>query len=86
ANLRLGTITLHTDGRTHFTIVRLQPGTEVLEAGRIVARAGRRGVAAVTVARGTTVLRLVRPARAARRRTRRRRAAVRRTRTVSFTG
>jgi pimeloyl-ACP methyl ester carboxylesterase len=86
ANLRLGTITLHSDGSTRFTIVQLQSGTEVLERGRIVARAGRRGIAGVSLARGTTVLRLVRPASARGHRRRRRRAATRRRRTVRFTG
>ena len=70
AKLRLGTITLHSDGSTRFTIEHLQRGTEVLEHGRIVARAGRSGVAAVTIHSGTTVLRLVRPARRHRRRAR----------------
>jgi hypothetical protein len=58
--LRLGTITLRSDGATHFTIIHLQPDTEVLdEHGRVLARADQRGVAAVTVRSGTTVLRLV---------------------------
>jgi hypothetical protein len=64
AKLRLGTITLHSDGSSHFTIIRLQRGTEVLERGRVVARAGARGTATVTVRSGTAVLRLVRGARA----------------------
>jgi dienelactone hydrolase len=64
AKLRLGTITLHSDGSSHFTIICLQRGTEVLERGRVVARAGARGTATVTVRSGTTVLRLVRGARA----------------------
>jgi len=83
AKLRLGTITLHSDGGTRFTIAHLQRGTEVLENGRVVARAGARGIAAVTVHSGTTVLRLVRPARKARKRSRR---TVRRPVKVSFTG
>jgi predicted esterase len=83
AKLRLGTITLHSDGRTRFTIAHLQRGTEVLENGHLVARAGARGVAAVTVHSGTTVLRLVRPARKARKR---RVRAVRRSAAVRFTG
>jgi hypothetical protein len=88
ANLRLGTITLHTDGTTRFRIVHLQRGTEVLEAGRIVARAGRRGVAAVTLRRGTTVLRLVRPGRSARARSHRHRRRISRRprRATGFTG
>jgi len=86
AKLRLGTITLHSDSTTWFTIVHLQPGTEVLRRGRIVARAGTGGVAAVTVSSGTTVLRLVRPARSARKHRNRLRAAARARRDVGFTG
>jgi pimeloyl-ACP methyl ester carboxylesterase len=67
AQLRLGTITLHSDGSARFTIEHLQRGTEVLVDGRLVTRAGRRGVAAVTLHSGTTVVRLVRPARKRRR-------------------
>lgn len=86
ARLRLGTITLHADGTTRFTIIHLQRGTEVLEHGRVVARAGRRGMAAVTVRSGTTVLRLVRPAHKAGKRRRTSRVQVRSRRTVRFTG
>ncbi len=83
ANLRLGTITLHSDGSTSFAIEHLQKGTEVLKDGRLVTRAGSRGRAAVTVHTGTTVVRLVRPARAAKKRSR---SKPRRSVTVRFTG
>jgi dienelactone hydrolase len=86
ANLRLGTISLHSDGRTRFAIIHLQRGTEVLEHGRVVARAGRRGTAAVSIGSGTTVLRLVRPAHAARKRTHRTRSGARTRRAIRFTG
>lgn len=86
ANLRLGTITLYSDGTTRFTIVHLQRGTEVLEHGRLVARARRGGTAAVTIRSGTTALRVVRPARAPRKRQRHRRSVTRRAATPRFTG
>ncbi len=81
ARLKTGTITLHTDRSTRITIIRLAPGTQVLEHGRRVAAAGRRGTAAVTVPSGTTVLTLVRPRAAGRTPSRRTPA-----RAPSFTG
>ena len=88
ANLRLGTITLHSDGTARFTIINLQRGTEVLRHGRVVARAGRSGTVNVTIASGTTVLKLVRPGHAARRhsRSKKARSRTRGRRTVRFTG
>jgi hypothetical protein len=86
AKLRSGTITLHSDGRARFTIARLLRGTEVLEHGRVVARAGARGVAAVTIGSGTTVLKLVRPAHTARKRSRKPRSAAGRRLAAAFTG
>ncbi|HLY50412.1 MAG TPA: prolyl oligopeptidase family serine peptidase [Solirubrobacteraceae bacterium] len=89
ANLRLGTITLHSDGASQFRIVNLQNGTEVLEHGRVVARAGRGGTVSVGLRSGTTVLKLVRPGHAARNkraRSHRHRSGSRRRRTVRFTG
>jgi dienelactone hydrolase len=83
ANLKTGTITIDTARATRFTIIHLARGTEVLEHGRRVATAGRAGTAAVTLRPGTTVLTLVRPARApAHRRPSRRTPA----RAPSFTG
>ena len=87
AKLLTGTITIHSDGVTRFTIVRLARGTEVLEHRRVVARADASGMAVVRLRSGKAVLRLVRPARAARRMARRRRSGARRHRRVaSFTG
>jgi dienelactone hydrolase len=70
AKLRTGTITVVSDGSTRVTISRLIRGTLVLEHGRRVATANRRGVASVKLGAGTTVLKLVRPARARKRRAR----------------
>lgn len=87
ARLLTGTITVASDGATRFTIAHLARGTEVLEHHRIVARAGRNGVAVVKLRKGITVLVLVRPhrTRAARRGTSLR-PAHRVRRTPSFTG
>ena len=81
ANLKTGTITVHSDHASRITITHLARGTQVLEHGRKVATAGRAGTAAVTVPSGTTVLTLVRP-RAAHRPSARRTPA----RVPSFTG
>jgi hypothetical protein len=62
ARLERGTITVVSDGRTRFVIARLRPGTEVLEHHRVVARAGKNGVAVVSLRKGTTVLVLALPA------------------------
>jgi pimeloyl-ACP methyl ester carboxylesterase len=62
ARLETGTITVLSDDRTRFTIARLAPGTLVLEHHRVVARAGRSGIAVVNLRTGTTVLVLARPA------------------------
>jgi hypothetical protein len=62
ARLKTGTITITTDHSTRFTIFNLPRGTQVLERGRRVATANRKGIAVVTLRRGTTVLRLVLPA------------------------
>jgi dienelactone hydrolase len=82
AKLKTGTITITTPRSTRFTIFDLPRGTQVLEHGRRVATAGRNGLAGVTVHAGTTVLTLVRPAAAHRRRPSRRRPAP----APSFTG
>jgi pimeloyl-ACP methyl ester carboxylesterase len=81
AKLKTGAITVVSDGSTRLTIAHLQRGTLVLEHGRTVAVANRRGVAAVRLRGGTTVLRLVLPGR----RSVRRPAGGRRPR-PSFTG
>jgi pimeloyl-ACP methyl ester carboxylesterase len=62
AKLETGTITVTSDGPARFEILRLLPGTRVLEDGRLVAQAGSNGIAVVNLAEGTTALRLVAPA------------------------
>jgi pimeloyl-ACP methyl ester carboxylesterase len=83
ARLETGTITVTSDGRTRFVIAHLRRGTEVLEHHRVVARAGRAGVAVVSPRKGTTVLVLARPRRP---RKRTHKAARIRRRAPAFTG
>ena len=64
ARLRIGTITIHADGRTSFRITGLARGTLVLERRRVVARAGRSGIVSVRLRAGRTVLVLARPTKA----------------------
>ncbi len=62
ARLTSGTITTTTDGRSRLTIAQLEDGTYALEHGKVVARAGSRGVIGVTLQRGTTTIVLEAPA------------------------
>jgi hypothetical protein len=86
ARLPLGTITLTSDGATRLTVAELARGTELLEHGRRLATAGRRGVVSARLPAGRSVLVLVRPTRAVRRRHRRRRGRHHRAPAPSFTG
>jgi hypothetical protein len=61
AKLPSGTITVTTDGSARVRIFHLARGTDVYEGRRRVARAGRDGVVAVTVGKGTSVITLVAP-------------------------
>ncbi|MFZ0040096.1 MAG: hypothetical protein WAK93_02220, partial [Solirubrobacteraceae bacterium] len=61
ARLRSGPITATTDGDTRVTISQLAYKTGVYEKNRRVAEAGRNGVAAVAIPKGTTVLILKAP-------------------------
>jgi hypothetical protein len=56
AKLQTGTLTATTDGITRLTLARLKAGTEVLEHGRVLTSASRRGLAVVDLSSGTTVL------------------------------
>jgi hypothetical protein len=62
ARLPLGTVTVASDGATRLTVAELARGTELLEHGRRLATAGRRGVVSASLPAGSTVLVLVRPA------------------------
>ena len=85
ARLQTGTITATSDGGAWLTIAQLPRCTEVLERGRVVARATN-GSALVALRAGTTTLRLIRAAcPASRRRTKGRRGVSRR-RLPRFTG
>jgi pimeloyl-ACP methyl ester carboxylesterase len=81
AKFATGTITITSDGSTHFTIASLRHGTEVLEHGHRVATANKHGVASVKLASGETVLKLVAPRHAAKKRTHKRHTA-----SPTFTG
>jgi pimeloyl-ACP methyl ester carboxylesterase len=67
ARLRRGTLTVVSDGRTRLIVRRLAAGTRVLERGRVVARAGRRGHVSVALGAGRSVLRLAPPGQTRRR-------------------
>jgi S-formylglutathione hydrolase FrmB len=60
ARLRIGTITVRTDGATRLRIAHLRRGTRVLVAGRRVATAGRGGRASVSLRSGVSVIKLMR--------------------------
>jgi dienelactone hydrolase len=60
ARLRIGTITVRTDGPTRLRIAHLRRGTRVLVGGRRVATAGRGGRATVALGPGRSVVKLMR--------------------------
>lgn len=62
AALRLGTITVKSDGATRVALTRIAPGTEVLVDGRRSGTVPRSGAFAVTAAAGRTIIVLRRAA------------------------
>jgi hypothetical protein len=61
AKLRRGMLTIISDGASQLRIGGLAPGTELLDSGRVITRAGRSGVATAQLPAGQTLLRLARP-------------------------
>jgi hypothetical protein len=60
ARLRIGTITVRTDGATRLNIAHLRAGTRALVGGRRAATAGRSGRATVSLGSGVSVVKLMR--------------------------
>jgi hypothetical protein len=58
-----GAITIDTDGAASLGLERLRPGTEVLEHGRVITKAGSDGAAGVSLPEGSTGIELVLPRR-----------------------